>query len=452
MRKRMVVGVGLLMALGVLLAGRTWFGPEGLQAPQSVVAPEQNYILSFARLPGDVAEEIEAAGGRVRGVLTEIDAVLVSASPDALASIEGVKGFSAAIPDVSVDWLPEIQEVSLAADHIGEDEWFFDAYQWDMMAIDAPGAWDAGFTGAGVRVAVLDTGIDVLHPDLASNLNVALSTSFVDTEPFIDDMDGHGTNVAGIIAAADNGMGVIGVAPNAEIVAVKVLGGDGSGDFGWMLQGILHAVAVDADIINMSLGAYMTHSGYVIVNGEPIYIGANEIAEFVNLVRKTIDYAIQQGVLVVASAGNDALNGTGDAGRMHVPSDVGGTLCVSATGPLGWGTDKTVFLDDVAVYTDYGPQIDFAAPGGNVDPTLPVFWHDFVLNCTNEQWYAWYAGTSQAAPHVAGVAALIIEANGGEMRPSHIERELRHSADDLGKPGQDIYYGAGRVNAAKAVE
>ena len=75
-----------------------------------------------------------------------------------------------------------------------------------------------------------------------------------------------------------------------------------------------------------------------------------------------------------------------------------------------------------------------------------------MLNCTNGQWYAWYAGTSQAAPHVAGVAALIIEANGGDMSPAHIERELRLSADDLGKPGQDIYYGGGRVNAGAAVK
>ena len=452
MRRRTVLGIGILLVLGGLLAGCTWFGAESLNLPQSIDTPGRAYILAFHRLSPGVAGEIEALGGTVLRVLDEIDAVLVTASPDELAAIEGLSGFSAAIPDLTVDWLPDLRKTELSADHIGDDEGFFENYQWDMKAIDAPGAWDAGYTGDGVRVAVLDTGIDVLHPDLVPNLNVALSASFVDTEPFIDDLDGHGTNVAGIIAAADNGVGVIGVAPNAEIVAVKVLGGDGSGNFGWMLEGILHAVSVDADVINLSLGTYMTHDGYVISGGEPIYVGASVIADFVNLVRKTIDYAIQQGVLVVASAGNDALNGTGDAGRMHVPSDVGGTVCVSATGPFGWGTDKTVYLDDVAVYTDYGPQVDFAAPGGNFDPTLPLYWHDFVLNCTNGQWYAWYAGTSQAAPHVAGVAALIIEANGGAMTPAHIERELRLSADDLGKPGQDIYYGSGRVNAAEAVK
>ena len=137
---------------------------------------------------------------------------------------------------------------------------------------------------------------------------------------------------------------------------------------------------------------------------------------------------------------------------MHVPSDVGGTIVVSATGPIGWAVDPMTDLDVFAVYSNYGPQIDFAAPGGNFDPTVPNYWWDFVLNCSNGQWYSWYAGTSQAAPHVAGVAALILEKNGGNMKPSHLKRELRKSADDLGKPGQDPYFGHGRVNAANAVD
>ena len=175
MRKRTVLGVGLLLLLGAVLAGCTWFGPQGVNSPLSMDAPGQDYIVTFNRLPGGVVEDIEAAGGTVRTVLSEVDAVLVTASPDVLAAIEGLNGFAAAIPDVNVDWLPEPQTMALSAEHIGEDEPFFQNYQWDMMAIDAPGAWDAGFTGEGVRVAVLDTGIDVLHPDLVPNLNVALS-------------------------------------------------------------------------------------------------------------------------------------------------------------------------------------------------------------------------------------------------------------------------------------
>ena len=451
MKKRIGLLLGSLLLLGLLLSGCTsLFSPGSSVGPQSIDV-QQDAILAFHHLPEGIEDTIEGLGGTVRAVLEEIDAVLVTGTSEFLLAVEGLPGFDVAIADVAVDWLPDIERVELSAEHIGSDEPFFEEYQWDMLAIDAPGAWDAGYTGAGVRVAVLDTGIDPLHPDLAPNLNVALSTSFVSYEPFIDDLDGHGSNVAGIIAAADNEVGVIGVAPGAEIVAIKVLDGSGSGDFGWLLEGILYAVAADVDIINMSLGAYMSHDGYVRSGGVDIYVGAAEINGFVNLVRKTINYAAQQGVLLVASAGNDAHDGTGDSGWMHVPSDVGDCVTVSATGPIGWAYSHDVDLDAFAFYSDYGPQIDFAAPGGNADFSLPLWYFDLVMNCTNGQWYAWFGGTSQAAPHVCGVAALIVEKNGGSMKPAHIERELRQSADDLGKPGGDPFFGYGRVNAARAV-
>ncbi len=451
MTKRLAVLFGGLALLGLLLSGCTsWISPESVLGPQSVTL-EEDYILAFHKLPNNITDAVEALGGSVRSVLEEIDAILVTGDADFVAAVKGIQGLNVVIPDVTTDWLPDIETVELSADHIGSDEWFFDNYQWDMIAIDAPGAWDAGYTGAGVRVAIMDTGIDTQHPDLAPNLNTALSTSFVPYEPFIDDLDGHGSNVAGIIAAADNGMGVIGVAPNAEIVAIKVLDGGGSGSFGWLLEGILYAVSIDADIANMSLGAYMSHDGYIQTSTGAVYIGADAINGFVNLVRKTVNYAVQQGVLLVASAGNGANNGTGDSGWMHVPSDVGGCVVVSATGPIGWAYSHDIDLDEFAFYSDYGPQIDFAAPGGNADFSLPLWYFDLVLNCNNQQWYSWYGGTSQASPHVCGVAALIVEKNGGDMNPAHIERELRLSADDLGKPGQDPYYGHGRVNAAQAV-
>jgi len=449
MKRRLVLSIGSLLLLGLLLAGCTsLFGPQDLVGPQSLEGIRSNHILAFNKLPADIEATIVANGGTIQSVLKEINVVLVTGDADFLVAMASVSGFEIAIPNGTINWLPDVQVVAFDEESIGDDE-PFSWYQWDMTAIDAAGAWDAGYTGEGVRVAVLDTGIDLAHPDLVSNINYDLSRSFVPSEPTVDDGHGHGTNVAGIIAAADNEIGVIGVAPNAEIIALKVLSATGSGAFSWMLEAILYAVACDADIINMSLGAYFDKGGFYDDDGT--WMAANEVVELLNLVKDAVNYADQQGVLVVASAGNDALNGQGDSGLVHCPSDVGATLCVSATGPLGWALDPTVDLDDFATYSNYGPQVDFAAPGGNYDPAVPYYWYDFVMNCTNGQWYAWYAGTSQAAPHVCGVAALIIEKNGGDMNPSHIERELRQSADDLSKAGQDPYFGHGRVNAAQAV-
>jgi len=157
MNQRAVLAVGGLILLGLILGGCVqWMGQDALLSPMSD-APAEDYIVVFNKLPADLESTIASYGGTVRSVLEEIDAVLVSGDADFAAAIEGAKGFDALIPDVYAEWLPQIEAIEFSVEHIGADEGFF-GYQWDMLAIDAPGAWDAGYTGAGVRIAILDTG------------------------------------------------------------------------------------------------------------------------------------------------------------------------------------------------------------------------------------------------------------------------------------------------------
>ena len=460
MHKRMMLVVLAMAGLALLMTGCDLFNTAELVAP-AADGFEAEYILAFSgALPKNLENDLAAIGGAIRSTLNSIGAVIVTTSSpgfaDAAASLGGV---SAVIPDATIDWVPGDEYVTVSPEHIGSNETFFNAYQWSMLAIDAPGAWDAGYTGAGVRVAVCDSGIDVGHPDLFGNIDFADSRSFVPDELFLDDLDGHGTHVSGIIAGADNDYGSIGVAPSAEIVMLKVLGAGGSGSFSWLLEALDYATTIEVDVLNMSLGAYFTRTGWYLPDlADPsswLYLGANEVAAFVNLVKAAVTAVWNSGAFVVASAGNDFVNGTGDAGLLHLPSDACSKgVTASATGPLGWAFDQTTDLDVPAVYTNYGASVDLAAPGGNVDwalyPNGP-WYYDLVFSTYPGGW-AWMAGTSQAAPHIAGVAALIIEANGGSMKPSHVESILKGTADDLGKPGFDPFYGHGRINAAEAVK
>jgi lantibiotic leader peptide-processing serine protease len=189
-------------------------------------------------------------------------------------------------------------------------------------------------------------------------------------------------------------------------------------------------------------------------------VTAREVAELLTALDRATTYAYQSGTTVIASAGNDAENYDGNGPVVHSPSDSPHVISISATAPIGWATDPgNIFLDNLASYSNFGRSvIDFAAPGGDFilpgeDPCTiaglerPCWVFDLVFSTGSlNSWY-WSAGTSMAAPHASGVAALIVGANGGDMKPAHVERELRKTADDLGQPGNDPFYGMGRVNA-----
>ena len=368
----------------------------------------------------------------------------------------------AVLPDIVVKWIEPISfNVEANPPSIGDDEPFF-WYQWGMDAINAPEAWNAGYTGKGARVFILDTGIDAEHPDLAPNLNTSLCASFVPGEDYnIDDgfYFNHGTHVSGIIAAANNGIGVIGVAPDAEIVMVKVLSEySGSGAFSWINAGIVYAANNDADVINMSLGATFNRNGsYYDDQGVLQKLPAVYIQSYILAQKRAVNYAFNKGAVVVTSAGNGGANFDGNTSIFKLPAELEKVIAVSATAPNYWYGDLVngiiPRLDIPSSYIDFGKSlVDMAAPGGDFDfyPSVNYYW-DMVLSTSSGPSVWWASGTSMAAPHVAGVAALIIAKNGGKMNPQDVVKQLYKTADKIDGTGISAYFGNGRLNAYRAV-
>ncbi len=451
MSKRWITG-----ALGALAIAAC--GISAANAGTYVVLANKN------ALPNGLSKKIEAAGGRVVANLPEIGVAIVDADAENFAADVGkVPGIRSVTEDFKMQWIHQlrdahavsIKEATANPPFSGNDDFFYDL-QWGLDAVNAPEAWDMGDRGAGVRVAVLDTGFDLYHPDLQQNIDYADSRSFVPGEGLqyaLPDPFSHGTHVSGIIAAADNGFGTIGVAPEAQLLLVKVLSDAGSGSFSSMIQGIVYAAQKHADVINMSLGASVPHN----VHGA---------AELMVAMGRATNYAYQHGVTIIAAAGNDGADMDHDASTKFLPAELPHVLAISATGPVGWGANPNTNLDVTPSYTNYGQSaIAFAAPGGNFDSayqgytgpctvdglTEPCYVFDFVFSDGNQGWF-WAVGTSMASPHAAGVAALIISRNGGHMDPAQVEAAMAHGADDLGKPGNDDFYGAGRVNALNSIQ
>ena len=445
---------GSVLATGIaaaLLAG-------GAQAATYVV---QAKALAFDQA---LAKKMEANGGQVLRRFPQIGVAIVEGDNGFGSRAARVPGIRSAVKDISLQFdIPEAFEVSFqeaAANPptSGDDDFYFDL-QWGHDAIDAVEAWNRGYRGAGATVAILDSGLDCDHPDMVPNNLAGLNASFVPGEAVCTLPAGfnHGTHVAGTVAAADNAFGSIGVAPDADYFSVKVLSAfTGSGSFDSILSGIVYAADAGADVINMSLG---------VRGGLPLSQDTNEL---VHSVTRAVSYARSQNTTVIASAGNDGINYDNatdpDGNRlMAFPAQVDGVIAVSATAPIGWGLDPDTDLDLAASYTSHGRRmVHLAGPGGDdMYPTnencpavaglvRPCWVLDLVFSTSNGGW-SWAAGTSMAAPHVSGVAAMLIGAAGGEMSPNQVEEALRLGADDIGDRGTDAFFGRGRVNADQSL-
>jgi serine protease len=278
--------------------------------------------------------------------------------------------------------------------------------QWNLALVGAPAGWRVG-GGAGVLVAVIDTGVSPL-PDLPAD-RVLPGRSFVPLVRTAADDHGHGTHVAGTIAqATHNGIGVAGMAPNARILPLKVLTSFGAGRTDWIAAAIDEAVDQGAQVINLSLGG--GHSD-VLVNA--------------------VEKARKAGVIVVAAAGNAGREGLGS------PADAPAAMAVTAVGPD----------DAIAPYSSWGKGVEIAGPGGNTKTTGGGITQATIDKANpGEMTFAEWQGTSMATPHVAGAAAVLLGAGAGSA--DEVESLLFATADDRDDP---LHYGAGRVDVAAAV-
>jgi subtilisin family serine protease len=386
----------------IAVAARQRFPLRAARAPQGAVIPDLggSYVLDLGTRSADEVQRVLAAVRRQPGV--------VYAEEDAL---------------VKAAYNPN--DPSFAA----SGSWgqpYDDLY--GPKRIGAPQAWDTQ-RGAGVVVAVVDTGVDYNHPDI--NDNVWLNSREIpgngvddDHNGFVDDVrgwdfvgasadqitpdndpadhEGHGTHVAGTVAAeGDNSLGVVGVAWKSRIMAIKALDDAGQGPDSSIAGAIIYAADQGADIINASWSGPESQA----------------IADAVN-------YAYGLGVVVVAAAGND----TADTNRFS-PSKLPASIVVASLSPF----------DGASYFTNYGNKLDVAAPG-----------EDILSLQAGTGGYVRLSGTSMAAPHVSGVAALILSHN-PSFTNEQVRQILRTTATDLGSAGRDIVFGYGRVDAARSV-
>jgi subtilisin family serine protease len=274
---------------------------------------------------------------------------------------------------------------------------------WGVSLVQAPQMW--GTTkGEGIKVAVLDTGIDATHADLAPNFKKGINFTTANRNDYID-RQGHGTHCAGVIAGCDNMVGIVGVAPRAELYIAKVLGDNGSGSIQAIVNGINWAIAEKVDIISMSLGASMDP-------GPALH--------------DAVKRARAAGIVIVAASGNE---------NTHVgwPASYPEVIAVGAV-------DNTFGR---AGFSNFGEQLDVAAPGVDILSTYPV------------GRYAKLSGTSMATPMVAGVVALIqafCRKMGVVATPDKIVQMITERSVDMGNAGDDDMFGNGLINVMRMIK
>lgn len=480
----LVVGVATVLVLGFLMP----LGPVQAEGDEGRFL----ILLRDPSVPAGFERAVARAGGTLLSTFDEIGvAVATSANPSFSRLIMRDPTVWGVSPDPYIQWLPAdavlgvhdapsaaTGERLMGASHDPtQAELFF--LQWNMRAVHADEAWAAGFLGdPSVTVAILDTGLDPTHIDMLGTVDATRSASFVEDlpglpdcsdpsliqehfpgEPDWIDIHWHGTHVGGLVAA--QGVRTAGVAPHVTLIAVKVLNVCNFGFFSWIIAGILHAANEGADVINLSLGGTFPRS-CMFEGLEPGDRAAlrNACAATLAAMNRATNFAHSRGALVVAAAMNDATNADRNRDVVIIPAQSSNVVAVSATGPVA---AVGVEPDTPASYTNFGHSIvDLAGPGGDFRRFPEGDWFlDLVLSpcsrfslvvpiCQTDNFALFAAGTSMATPHAAGAAALADSNWEGALSGAQLRALLLQTADDLGKPGHDQFYGHGRVNVLQA--
>jgi len=340
-------------------------------------------LIGFKQVPGPAEQAlVRSHGGEIKYSYTLVPGIAASVPEAAIEGLRRNPNVTVVEPDI------EVQAVDAELDSA-----------WGVKRIGA-GVVHPTNTGAGVKVAVIDSGMDYNHLDLNGNYAGGYDFVHSDSDPMDD--NGHGTHVAGTIGAEDDGVGVVGVAPSADLYALKVLGANGSGSYSAVIAALQWAVNNGMKVTNNSYGS----------SGDPG-----------TLTHQAFDNAAAAGIINVCAAGNSGnVAGTGDS--VIYPAKYTSCIAVAAT-----DTSNTR-----ASFSSTGPDVELAAPGVGITSTVPGGGY--------ESW----SGTSTACPHVTGTVALVIAAGVGGVRT-----RLQQTADDLGALGRDSLYGYGLVDADEAV-
>ena len=388
MKRKIALSIGLIvLVVAFMVSGCVKSidvpGSAAIDWSLQAVDGQARVIIGFSGLPDKAL--VKAFGGEV------------------YAEFGFIKALSAKIPVEAIDGLLRNPHVVYVEPNI-QLHALEEQYLWGMDRIFGDESfifptWVTS-TGVGVKVAILDTGIDPSHPDLAGR--VAQGIDFTGIGSSFDD-NGHGTHVSGTVAAIySNNSGVYGVAPSASLYAVKVLDSTGSGYLDWIIAGIQWAIVSDIDIINMSLGT-------------PSDVQSLEDA---------CNAAFADGILIVAAAGNSG-NKPGNRDTVEYPGGYASVIAVAAS-------DSN---DLRASFSSTGPDVELIAPGVSILSSIPG------------GGYAYYSGTSMASPHVAGVAALVLAAN-SELTNVQVRSILQQTAENLGLKQEHQGYGLVRADLA----